>query len=72
MDISIVNTDVPLLLSPSFVSEVEGVIDRNVDSNVPLVALFILCNQSFLFGNEVLISQWQAKQMRLGCWTQPE
>ena len=41
MNFGIVNTGVTLILSASFFSEVDNVIDRNVDSNVKLVALFI-------------------------------
>lgn len=40
MNLGIVNTDIPLLLSASFVSEVDNVIDCNVDTNVALVSLF--------------------------------
>ena len=41
MNFGIVNTGVTLILSASFFSEVDNVIDRNVDSNVKLVALFM-------------------------------
>ena len=37
----IVNVEYPLVLSASFIVEVENVINRNSDSNVSLVALFI-------------------------------
>ena len=41
MEFNIVKTDVPLLMSASFLMEVETVVDRNVESNVSLVALFL-------------------------------
>ena len=41
MQLDIVGLDVPLLFSPTFLNEVEDVVDRNVNDNVSLVALFI-------------------------------
>lgn len=41
MVFNIVNTDVHLLLSATFLAEVESVVERNVDFNVSLVALFL-------------------------------
>lgn len=41
MQLNIVGLDVPLLFSPSFLREVEIVIDNNVNDNVQLTALFI-------------------------------
>ncbi len=41
MTLGIVNTGVPLLLSASFVLEVERVIDMNIDADVSRVAFFI-------------------------------
>ena len=41
MKLDIIGLNVPLLFSPAFIQEVETVIDKNVDTNVQLVALFI-------------------------------
>lgn len=41
MQLNIVGLDVPLLFSPSFLREIEIVIDNNVNDNVQLTALFI-------------------------------
>lgn len=41
MQLVIIGLNVPLLFSPAFIQEVETVIDKNVDTNVQLVALFI-------------------------------
>ena len=41
MNLGIVNTGIPLLLSTSFVSEVERILDANVKNNVALAALFL-------------------------------
>jgi len=41
MRLNIVNTGIPLMFSASFISQLEDVVNRNVNSNVSLVALFI-------------------------------
>ena len=41
MKLNVVGIEVPLLFSPSFLSELEDVVDRNVENNVQLTALFI-------------------------------
>ncbi len=41
MRLNIVNTGIPLMFSASFISQLEEVVNRNVDSSVTQVALFI-------------------------------
>ncbi len=41
MNFPIVKAGIPLILSASFIAEVDNVINNNVDTNVPLIALFI-------------------------------